>query len=155
MRTLSLIGRVCADAQIKSTKDGQAYVEFRFANNEYRDKDNTFWCRVVSDNKVYVNLAKYYTKGKLLYVSGDYSNKVYSNKDGICSIDNNIWANKIDFTSSGSNSENNGGDQTTDATPTVKTETPTVTTKKATTAKKEKAKPAPVVADDEDDDLPF
>lgn len=159
MRTLNVIGRVVSDAQVKSSKNGRAYVEFRFANNEYNDKDNTFWARVVSFDNKYVNLAEYYTKGKLLVIEGDYSNKVYSTQDGKCAVDNNIVAFKIDFVSGGNNE---GGHEKTTATTTEQIPTVTTTTEskvapavKAASKKKTTPKPAPVVADDEDDDLPF
>lgn len=160
MRTIELDGHIVSDAQVKSSKNGRAYVEFRFANNEYSDKDNPFYARVVSFDNKYVNLAEYYKKGKPLYIMGDYSNKVYSTQDGKCSVDNNIVAFKIDFPKTG-NRDNQPQATATDAIPTVTTTseakpapTPkaTTTTKKKTTAK---AAPTPVVTDEEDDDLPF
>lgn len=161
MRMLTIQGRVVADAQVKSTTNGNAFVTFRFANNEYTDKDGTtFWLSVSSFDPSIINRAKYITKGKPLTLVGNYSNKVYAAKDGTCQVDNELRLIEMFFNDAPKREE----DGTTQSTPT----TVEVTTggepikqaaaPKAPAKKKAAAKAAPTpapVTDEEDDDLPF
>lgn len=154
MRILTVQGRVVSDAQVKSTSKGRAYVEFRFANNEYNDEEGTtFWMRAVSFDSAHVNLAQFITKGKPLILMGNYSNKVYAAKDGTCQIDNNLLLTGIYFIDSNKKDE---GTATTTEQPKVE-EVPVVTATKKTkkTEPKVTPKPTPSVTDEEDDDLPF
>lgn len=159
MRMLTIQGRVVADAQVKSTTNGRAYIEFRFANNEKMDDENvTFWLRVTSFDTSHINLAQYITKGKPLTLVGDYSNKVYAAKDGTCQIDNNLRLKSLYFSELSKRENGENGTTTAVNVPvtsgeTPKTETPTKAKKKA--EPKATPKPAPVVTDEEDDDLPF
>lgn len=154
MRVLTVQGRVVSDAQVKSSAKGRAYIEFRFANNEYKDEEGaTFWMRAVSFDPAHVNLAQFITKGKPLILTGNYSNKVYAAKDGSCQIDNNLVLTGIYFIDS--NKKEDSGD--TEVAPTVAEEAPVVTSTKKTkkTEPKVTPKPTPTVTDEEDDELPF
>lgn len=81
---VQLIGRLGADAEIKSTAKGRPYAQLRFATNEYLKtssgewKDNTQWhnlvvwgdlTRVLSDNGV---------KGSQLLVQGSLQYREYT-----------------------------------------------------------------------------
>lgn len=156
MRILTVQGRVVSDAQVKSSAKGRAYIEFRFANNEYKDEEGTtFWMRAVSFDPAHINLAQFITKGKPLILTGNYSNKVYASKEGTCQIDNNLVLTGIYFVDSNKKDEN-GETETKVATDVA--ETPVVTTTPKTKKKTEPKvtpKPSPIVTDEEDDDLPF
>lgn len=154
MRILTVQGRVVTDAQVKSSAKGRAYIEFRFANNEYKDEEgSTFWMRAVSFDPSHINLAQFITKGKPLILTGNYSNKVYAAKDGACQVDNNLVLTGIYFIDSNKKDE---GTSTTTQPPKTE-EAPVVTTPKGTkkTEPKVTSKPTPEVTDEEDDDLPF
>ena len=154
MRILTVQGRVVTDAQTKSSAKGRAYIEFRFANNEYKDEEGTtFWMRAVSFDPSHINLAQFITKGKPLILTGNYSNKVYAAKDGTCQVDNNLVLTGIYFIDS--NKKEEGGDN--EVKQTVKEEAPVVTTTKKTKKTEPKVTPksTPTVTDEEDDDLPF
>lgn len=153
MRILTVQGRVVTDAQVKSSAKGRAYIEFRFANNEYKDEEgSTFWMRAVSFDPSHINLAQFITKGKPLILTGNYSNKVYAAKDGACQVDNNLVLTGIYFIDS-----NKKDESTSTAQPPKTEEAPVVTTPKGTkkTEPKVTPKPTPDVTDEEDDDLPF
>lgn len=153
MRILTVQGRVVSDAQVKSSAKGRAYIEFRFANNEYKDEEGTtFWMRAVSFDPSHINLAQFITKGKPLILTGNYSNKVYAAKDSTCQIDNNMVLTGIYFIDSNKKDENSDVEAKS-----AVAETPVVTTSKPKKKSEPKAtpKPAPTVTDDEDDDLPF
>ena len=96
-----------ADAEVKVSKNGKPYLEFRFANNEYGDEDGyTFWVRVSSYNPSLINLAKFYTKGKSLIITGKYKDRAYINKDGKPEVGRDITASAIEF--NGETRQNNG-----------------------------------------------
>lgn len=154
MRVLTVQGRVVSDAQVKSSAKGRAYIEFRFANNEYKDEEGaTFWMRAVSFDPAHVNLAQFITKGKPLILTGNYSNKVYAAKDGSCQIDNNLVLTGIYFIDS--IKKEDSGD--TEVAQTVTEEAPVVTSTKKTkkTEPKVTPNPTPTVTNEEDDELPF
>lgn len=86
MRKLMVSGRLAANAEIKVTKNGTQYIEFRMANNERTfgngstDNGNkdTCWFRVFSFN--HAHLQPYLLKGKPIEVFGDlYTNPYISN----------------------------------------------------------------------------
>ena len=157
MRTLQVTGYIVADAEKKISKTGKEYVSFRIVNNEFNDekgddgKAKPYWIGVTSFNQRHFSMVQYLTKGKPIIVDGDYSDRIYQNKDGNCDISRDILANAIYFNSNGS--ENNG--ETVAATTAKADASPKVQTKmeqpKPTTA--ELKVPAQTV--DDDDDLPF
>ena len=88
------MGRLVADAQVKTTTNGDTYIDMRMVVNMYKGKDKDsepFWVSVRSFNTP-KSMAKYYTKGKPLIVEGSYENKIYKTNDGRASIDNSILA---------------------------------------------------------------
>ena len=157
MRTLQVTGHIVADAERKMAKSGKEYLSFRIANNEFNDekgadgKAKPYWIGVTSLNQRHFSLTQYLTKGKPVIVEGDYSDRIYQNKEGNCDISRDILANAIYFLPG----SGEGGNNT--ATATAKAAAPTVQTKmetpKPTTAEIKVPTPAP--ADDGVDDLPF
>lgn len=154
MRVITVNGYLAADAEVKMSKQGNQYVRFRMANHEYNE-DNAHWYSVTSNIPFHVTMAKYFKKGSSLTVIGDYSDEIYTSKvTGMCDISRNIRACSISFTGDGRSKT----DETTTTTPTSSTKVQTVkevnmgTLKPMQTTKQVQA---PVVVDDEDDDLPF
>lgn len=162
MRQMTITGHVVADAEVKVSKKGKPYLEFRFANNEYGDEQGfTFWLRVASYNPSLINLAKFYTKGKSLIVTGKYEDRIYNNKEGKPEIGRDILAIGIEF--GGDTRQNNGenGDKAQGDTPkpegaidNMVADASVADGKKGGKAKP-KPKPAEPVADEPADDLPF
>lgn len=161
MRMLTIQGRVVADAQVKSTVKGTAYITFRFANNEFNDKeDSTFWMNVRSFDPSHINLAKFITKGKPLTLVGNYSNKVYAAKDGTCQVDNDLVLTAIYFDNVKREGDQTAATQTTtvavtNTEPVTVAPTPTPAAPKTKKKTKPKVVAPTVVTDNEDDDLPF
>lgn len=154
---MTLTGYVVANAEKKLSKNGKEYITFRIGNNEYADNDEqgnkkTYWVNVTSFNDRFFSMVQYLTKGKPVIITGDYSDRIYQNREGNCEIARDLRANSIYFNSVGErdNTQQNTG-QTPQAAPQtqVKMEAP-----KPTTAEL-KIPTAPAVNDDEDDDLPF
>lgn len=157
MRQITITGFLAADAEVKMSKQGNAYLSFRMANNEYNE-DKTHWYNVTCANiPFYVNMAKYFKKGSSVIVTGDYNDDIYQTKNGTCEISRNIRAVAIHF--------NNSGRQTSDdsKSTTAVEETVTKTSEYVSEVKMgefkpaapKTTKPAVTVTDEEDDDLPF
>ena len=159
MRKIELTGRLAADAERKISKTGQEFLSFRVANNEFTDKteqgtQKTYWFNVSMFNQHYFGMAQYLTKGKSIIVDGNYSDRLYQNKDGNCEIARDIIANAIYFNSDGNGNNNTNGKQT-KATTQASPVTQTTMASKPTTAEV-KVPEAPVVStSNDDDDLPF
>ena len=159
MRKLEVTGHIVADAERKISKNGKEYLSFRIANNEFNDekdqngRQKPYWIGVTSLNQRHFNMAQYLTKGKPVIVEGDYSDRIYQNKEGNCDISRDILANAIYFLpGSGENGGNgNTAPKTTEAAPT----TQTVMEKPKPTTEELKVPTQDAVKDDEVDDLPF
>lgn len=155
MRDITLIGRVVNDAQLKQTKNGTNYIEFRFANNEYGDPENgTYWFRVASFQPNCMNLAKWITKGKPLFIQGKYSDRIYTTQNGVTEIGRDITAHTIEFINSGESKTENASQN---AHKKVAPENPAVVPPAVPSVADADGSPKanPVTAVSEDDDLPF
>ena len=162
MRTLLVTGHIVADAEKKISKSGKEYLSFRIANNEFNDekgddgKTKPYWIGVTSFNQRHFSMTQYLTKGKPVIVDGDYSDRIYRNKEGNCEISRDILANAIYFLPGSGDDSNSGGNSTkaekaNDA-PTVQT---TMKKPKPTTAQLEVPSVKNDVDDDDNDELPF
>ena len=115
MRTLQVTGHIVADAEKKLSKSGKEYLTFRIANNEFNDekgqdgRQKPYWISVTSLNQRHFSMAQYLTKGKPVIVVGDYSDRIYQNREGNCEISRDILANAIYFLPSNSISSDKDG----------------------------------------------
>ena len=156
---MEIMGRLVADAQVKTTTNGDTYIDMRMVVNMYKGKDKDsepFWVSVRSFNTP-KSMAKYYTKGKPLIVEGAYDQKLYKTNDGRTGIDNSILAYRIDFVDSGQQQEQ-GGDAQTKKAEFQNAEVGLPKKKKPDEAAAPAPQPEPqavAAADSVDDDLPF
>ena len=91
MRQIELTGHLVADAERKISKTGKEYLSFRIGSNEFNDKDEqgnqkTYWFNVTTFNQRHFGIAQYLTKGKSIIIVGDYSDRLYQNREGNCDI---------------------------------------------------------------------
>ena len=155
MRQITITGFLAADAEVKMSKQGNAFIQFRMANNEYNE-DKPYWFTVTSNIPFYVNMAKYFKKGSNVIVTGDYTDDIYQTKTGTCDISRNIRAVAIYFNNSGR--QNNEDKTTSNESTAVKTDEKFTTDVKMGELKPQATtKPTPkvTVADSDEDDLPF
>lgn len=160
MRTIHLTGFIYKEAEKKVSKTGRDYITFRMCNNEYNDpkdadgKSKGFWVNVTSFNQNHFNLVEHLKKGKPIIVEGDFSDNVYTNKNGVCEVSHDVVANAIHFMSMGnSNSQNNGNQQQSTINGTIPQATITaMPSAKPTTGELNVPKPQANISDD---DLPF
>lgn len=170
MRTLILTGRLGANAEVKLTKTGTQYLEFRMANNEFGDEEGqTYWFRVVSFNANHINLAPHLVKGKPIEVIGDLKARGYVNSTtNKIEVGLDIRTCEIKFDSNFNTRQQENSENGTTATAPATTTTPAApastatkkTTRNPTTATPKTATvPAPPTTepagDSSDDDLPF
>ena len=111
MIQINLTGRLAADAERKISKTGKEYLSFRIGSNKFNDKDEqgnqkTYWFNVTTFNQRHFGIAQYLTKGKPIIVVGDYSDRLYQNREGNCDIARDIMANAIYFNSDGNGNNN-------------------------------------------------
>lgn len=163
MRELILSGRLAANAEVKATKSGIQYVEFRIANNEYtRGVDNngkeTYWFRVVSFNTNHVKLVPYLTKGKPVEVIGKLQVSPYiSNTTNKAEAGLEVMANDIMFDNNFGNQQQNTNDGATHQTDNAQEYAKAVQTPRnpSTTTISSVVTTTKRSADNVDDDLPF
>ena len=101
MRQITLTGRLGNDPKIEQTKNGNKYISFRIASQEYGENEPS-WVSVRSFNDSLINkMGKYLKKGSSVIVSGDYSDKLFQNKEGNWVIIRDLNANSMYFNSNG------------------------------------------------------
>lgn len=171
MRTLILSGRLGANAEVKLTKTGSQYLEFRMANSEFGDEEGqTYWFRVVSFNANHLNLAPHLTKGKPIEVIGELKTRGYVNATtNKIEVGHDVRACDIKFDSNfGRSQEGGDGNATATSTHTATTTTTPATAPaapKKTATRNPSTKPVaqapapptsqPATDDSGVDDLPF
>lgn len=86
MIQLEFIGNVGADAELRQSRQGKAFVSFRVAvtkrwkDDEGRQMERTTW--VTCSRTGTQNFADCLSKGRCVYVRGDVDAKVYQNSKG-------------------------------------------------------------------------
>lgn len=99
MRSISIMGRLGGDPEIKSTKEGKTFCTFRLASQE-NNEQNTSWYSVSVWENGLQNFCKFLKKGSAIIVKGDYSDRIYQSKTGVWEIGRDIRAHAIYFTMS-------------------------------------------------------
>lgn len=123
MRKIMVTGFVGADAQKQISKQNREYVTFRIANREFNDPKGadglteTTWIRVTSFNPQLNTFASNLKKGSNVTVIGNLNVSTYSNKTGEVSIDIDVIADSIAYTSGESTNKSNGGNNSGSASP--------------------------------------
>ena len=82
LNSVSLIGRLGADPEVRYTGEGKAICEVSVACSEkYKDNETTEWFRCTCFGAGAENMANICTKGSLVYISGKLRTESYE-KDG-------------------------------------------------------------------------
>ena len=103
---VQIIGRLGADAEMRTSKNGNAFVAFRVATDEYRNGNNeTVWMNVSDNTDKTKKMSQYLTKGKMVCVYGTESVSIYHDKNGAPQVSRDIWSDRVDFVNAG-NSNN-------------------------------------------------
>lgn len=81
MNVITIAGNIGRDAELKYTPGGDAVASFSVADSQGKDK-LTIWWRCALWGKRAESLAKYMTKGSKVTVSGQVTEREYTDKDG-------------------------------------------------------------------------
>lgn len=137
-----IIGRLGADSEVKTSKNGNQFLSMRVASNEYLNGENTTtWVNVIWSGERAVKMAQHMKKGSMISINGPLRTSTYTTKAGETAVSIDVFADRVDFVNSG----NSGQTQSSEAT----VDTGTLRKKEETIAEA----PTPVAA--AIDDLPF
>ena len=102
MLKVSFIGRLGADAEVKTSQSGNQFLTMNVAvDNYHKGERNTIWVRVATLGDRNVKMKDYLTKGKLVDVNGVLQVSTYVNKNGETAISYDVNADRIDFVNVG------------------------------------------------------
>ena len=137
MLYVELIGRLGADAELKTSAKGNQFVSMRVASNDFFNGENvTTWVNVMWSGERAVKMQEHMKKGSAVSVHGTLRTSLFTNKNGEQSISTDLFADRVDFVNLGKS----GDTQTNEAV----TDTGT-----------HKPKPQETAASTDADDLPF
>ena len=114
-RSMSVMGYVWNDPELKLTQNGSQFVTFRLANSAFGDpkdatgKEISSWFNVTVYNPQLQKLAQTIKKGSCIDIIGDYKDRLYQSKDGSIQIGRDIIASAIYFGPSMKNDYNTQG----------------------------------------------
>lgn len=99
---VNFIGRLGSDAEVISNNNSTPFISCRVAVDDSVNKEKTTrWVNITLDNTKYKNLVQYLTKGKLVFVTGSERVSGYKTKTGDVGVDTRVFADSIEFVSTG------------------------------------------------------
>ena len=136
MNSVSLMGRLAADPELKTTQNGISYCRFTLAVNRYSKdgEDTADFISCVAWRSTAEFICKYFLKGSKIALSGSIQTGSYTDKDGRKVYTTDVNTDKVFFCESKKNSD--GGD-------------------KPATTRTRKPKETEDILPDISDDLPF
>lgn len=142
MLYVQLIGRLGADSELKTSKNGNQFVTMRVASNDFVGGENvTTWVNVIWSGERAVKMQEHMKKGSFVTIWGTLRTSLYDTKNGEKAISTDVFADRIDFVSGGGSGNTQSNDTATD--------TGTFKQKEAEMAT------ATAASNDATDDLPF
>lgn len=98
----TMMGRIVNDPEIRVTTGGVAFCSFRIAvDRQYKAKDEerkTDFFNVVAWRKLAEFVVKYFSKGRMILISGELQTRQYTDKNGNPATWYEIIADKVKFT---------------------------------------------------------
>ena len=143
-----VIGRLGADSELRTSKNGNQFVAMRVASNDFVNGENvTTWLNVMWSGERAVKMQEHMKKGSLVSIYGTLRTSLFTNKNGEQAISTDVFADRIDFVSGG----NSGATPTSDAV----ADTATLTQKQKEETQTEAMAKVTASSASSDDDLPF
>lgn len=97
MKIITITGNLGSDAVVKTSNGGTEYMTLRIAVNGDTD-DNTMWFSVrCFNNFIIKHLSQHLKKGKTVEIVGDYSDRLYLDKNNTYQISREVNAYNISF----------------------------------------------------------
>lgn len=155
MKSITIIGNLAADAMVKKSNSGTEYMTCRVGVN-VDGEESAMWFSVrCFDAFTIKHMSQYLTKGKPVIVIGDYSDRLYLDKNNVQQISREINAFRIGFVNTGRGTGSGEEKQSVSAPQQTQQEQQQPKQKEQQPA----AKPQPAIQQsasfDENDDLPF
>jgi len=108
MLYITLNGRLGADAEVKSSKNGNQFVSMRVASNDFVNGERTTtWVNVMWVGERALKMSQYMKKGSSVIVNGTLRFSTYTDRNNEKAISVDIFADRVDFVDSGQNSQPN------------------------------------------------
>lgn len=96
-------GRLGADSELKTSKNGNKFVTMRIASNDYVNGENvTTWVRVMWSGDRALKMQEHMKKGSFVSVWGTLRTSLYDTKNGEKAISTDLFADRVDFIGGGS-----------------------------------------------------
>lgn len=103
MINVEFIGRLGADSEIRETKNGKKMVSFRVATDDFNGGERTTtWLNVMWTSDRAIKMQEHLKKGSHVDVRGVLRTSLYKTKAGESAISHDVFADRVDFVSSGS-----------------------------------------------------
>ena len=101
LNVVAIMGRMAADAQLRTTQSGKNVASFRIACDRGRKDANgqnqTDWLDVVAWDKAADFVSRYFSKGSMIAVTGRLQSRNYQDKNGNNRTAIEIVANQVSF----------------------------------------------------------
>ena len=94
MNNLTVAGQLGKDAEVRFLPNGDPVANFSVADSQGKDKDTIWWnCQLFG--KRAESLAQYLTKGQSVTITGNVSQRKYTDKNGVEKISTDVRVNDI------------------------------------------------------------
>lgn len=103
MNTVSLIGNITKDLELKTTQSGLSVTSFSIGVR--RDKENTDFIDCVAWRQTAENICKYFNKGDKIAITGRLQTRQYEDRNGNKRKAVEVVVNAFDFCNGKSNGE--------------------------------------------------
>lgn len=81
MNIICIAGNIARDAEVKHLPNGDAVANFSVADNQGKDKQAIFWNASIFGKRA-ESLAQYLTKGQSVTITGNVTEREWTDKDG-------------------------------------------------------------------------
>lgn len=97
-----IIGRLGADAELKTSKNGNQFLSLRVASNEYvNGETTTTWVNVLWSGERAIKMAQHMKKGSMVSINGPLRTSTFINKNNETQISVDVFADRVDFVGGG------------------------------------------------------
>lgn len=107
MNTVTLMGRIASDLELKRTQNGKVMMSFMLAVS--RQKDTTDFIRCTAWGKSAEFISRYFTKGRMIALLGYIRAGTYTDRDGNSKYIMNVVVEKSFFTGEKKSQQNTAG----------------------------------------------
>jgi len=115
MLYVELIGRLGADAELKTSAKGNQFVSMRVASNDFFNGENvTTWVNVMWSGERAVKMQEHMKKGSAVSIHGTLRTSLFTNKNGEQSISTDLFADRVDFVNLGKSGDTQTNEAITD-----------------------------------------